>query len=239
MLFLLYLSVFYEKNRFLAYISTCVLLCWVPDEYFSTNTFNVARKHEHPSVAMLWNLVKMIYKSTPQKKQPVNNLLTQTSNQSSSEQSAITRGGSFGTAGIAMLNGSNGNVTVNHVGSGENISSNEEVLNDSNEIGSITVPKVPIPDIEVEIFDDSLVQNGLDCRNLRDGFLYTGPHDNFVKDFPMCSSSLINHELMHSHYRNHRTEMERKIVETSPPPEQSFLQGKLSDIWRSFKVRCL
>ncbi|KAL7014207.1 hypothetical protein ACKWTF_015799 [Chironomus riparius] len=187
----------------------------------------VARKYGRPNVAMLWNLVKMIYKSTPQKKQAVNNLLTQTSNQSSSEQSAITRGGSFGTAGLAILNGSNGNVTANHVGSGENISSNDEILNDSNEIGLITVPKVPVPDIEVEIFDDGMAQNELDCRNLRNGFLYTGPHDNFVKDFPMCSSSLINHELMHSHYRNHRSEMEREVIETSPPPEQSFLQGEL------------
>lgn len=185
---------------------------------------HVARRNGRPNVAMLWNLVKMVFKSAPQKKQTVNNLLTQISNQSSSEQSAITRGGSFGTAGLAILNGSNGNMTGNQIGSGENISSNDEILNDSNEIGSITVPKVPIPDLEVEIFDDSGTQNSVDCRNLRNGFLFTGPHDNFVKELPMCSSSLINHELMH--YKSHRTEMEREMIETSPPPEQSFLQGK-------------
>jgi hypothetical protein len=84
--------------------------------------------------------------------------------------------------------------------------------------------QVPIPDPEVEIFDDGVTQNMIDCKNLRNGFLFTGPHDDLVKDFPVCSSSLINHELMH--YRNHRNELEREVIETSPPPEQSFLQGE-------------
>jgi WD repeat-containing protein 24 len=191
-------------------------------------------------VSMLWNLVKIIYKSMPPKKQVVShNLITQTSNQSSSGQSAITRGGSFGTAGLSILNGSNG-PQANPVGSGENISSTDEILNDSNEI--ITVPKIPIPDLEVEIYDENMTQNAIDCKNLRNGFLYTGPHDSFVKDFPICSSSLLNHELMHQHYRNHRNEMEREMIETSPPPDApSFLSVTMPDEtviqhWKPYQV---
>lgn len=189
-------------------------------EFLAMLDFNasVAKKHGRANVAMLWNLVKMIYKTAPSKQRHVNHLTSQISNQSSSGVSGITRAsGSFGTSGLGMMssNGaSNNNIhpDVEHANDG---SSNDDLLDPVETSGAITVPKVSIPDLEVEVFDENMNHNSIDSQNLRNGFLYTGPHDNMIKDLPACSSSLINHDLTHAHYRNHRNEMEREI-ETSP-----------------------
>lgn len=184
---------------------------------------NVARVHGRANVSMLWNLVKMIFKTAPSKRQ-VNHLTSQTSNQSSSGLSGITRAsGSFGTSGIGMTTSNNASSNNIHPdGSFENPaqsifggSLNDDLLETIDQNGAITIPKVSIPDLEVEVFDENMNHNSIDSHHLRNGFLYTGPHDNHIKDFPACSSSLINHDLTHAHYRNNRSEMVREI-ETSP-----------------------
>lgn len=88
---------------------------------------------------MLWNLVKMVYKTLPPRPKTVNNFTSQTSNQSSSNLSGITRGGSFGTAGLA--NNSN-----SKIGSKENISTDENL---AEEISSLSIAKMTTPDYEV------------------------------------------------------------------------------------------
>lgn len=88
---------------------------------------------------MLWNLVKMVYKTLPPRPKTVNNFTSQTSNQSSSNLSGITRGGSFGTAGLA--NNSN-----SKIGSKENISTDENLVE---EIASLSIAKMTTPDYEV------------------------------------------------------------------------------------------
>lgn len=185
---------------------------------------NVAKTHGRLNVSMLWSLVKMIYKTAPMKRHHVNNFTTQTSNQSSSALSGITRAsGSFGTSGIGMMssnNASNSNIhpdgtTDNPAQSIFNGSSNDELIEVTEQSGVITIPKVSIPDLEVEVFDENMNHNSIDSLHLRKGFLFTGPHDNLIKDLPACSSSIINHDLTHAHYKNHRSELERE-VETSP-----------------------
>lgn len=185
---------------------------------------NVAKKHGRANVAMLWNLVKMIYKTAPLKRNHVNHLTSQTSNQSSSALSGITRAsGSFGTSGIGMMS-SNGasNNNIHPEGGGDHPaqslfggSSNDDLLEQTDQNGGITIPKVSVPDLEVEVFDENMNHNSIDSLHLRNGFLYTGPHDNVIKELPACSSSLINHDLAHAQYKNHRNEVEREI-ETSP-----------------------
>lgn len=185
---------------------------------------NVAKKHGRANVAMLWNLVKMIYKTAPLKRNHVNHLTSQTSNQSSSALSGITRAsGSFGTSGIGMMS-SNGasNNNIHPEGGGDHPaqslfggSSNDDLLEQTDQNGGITIPKVSVPDLEVEVFDENMNHNSIDSLHLRNGFLYTGPHDNVIKELPACSSSLINHDLAHAQYKNHRSEVEREI-ETSP-----------------------
>lgn len=186
---------------------------------------NVAKKHGRGNVSMLWNLVKMVYKTAPPKRQhQVNYLTSQISNQSSSAQSGITRAsGSFGNAGLGMVSshaassnnihpdGSNDHPVQNVGGS----SMHDDLIDQSDQNGVITVPKVSIPDLEVEVFDENMNHNTIDSHNLRNGFLYTGPHDNHIKELPNCSSSMINHDLTHSQYKTNRSEMEREI-ETSP-----------------------
>lgn len=180
---------------------------------------NVARKHGRSNVSMLWNLVKMIYKTAPTRSH-VNHLTSQTSNQSSSGLSAITRAsGSFGTAGLG-LNSSHGASSNNIQPDGQseqaqllNGSSNDDLLDPDQ--GPITIPKVAVPDLEVEVFDENMNHNSIDSLNLRNGFLYTGPHDNMIKEFPVCPSSIINHDLTDAHSRHKRSEMERDS-ETSP-----------------------
>lgn len=182
---------------------------------------NVARKHGRSNVSMLWNLVKMIYKTAPIKRH-VNHLSSQTSNQSSSALSGITRAsGSFGTAGLGLTSshGASSN-NIHPDGQSEhqaqllNGSSNDDLL-DTMEQGAITIPKVAVPDLEVEVFDENMNHNSIDSLNLRNGFLYTGPHDNLIKEFPVCPSSIINHDLTDAHSRHNRSEQERD-VETSP-----------------------
>lgn len=183
---------------------------------------NVAKKLGRGNVSMLWNLVKMVYKTAPTKRhQHVNYLTSQTSNQSSSALSGITRAsGSFGNAGLGMIS--------SHAASSNNIhpddhqnqsifggSSNDDLLDQSDQTGTITVPKVSIPDLEVEVFDENMNHNTIDSHHLRNGFLYTGPHDNVIKDLPNCSSSIINHDLTHASYKSSQNEIEREI-ETSP-----------------------
>lgn len=100
--------------------------------------------------------------------------------------------------------------------SAQNMPSNDDLLDLLDlQGGAIIVPKVSVPDLEVEVFDENMNHNSIDSHHLRNGFLYTGPHDNMIKDLPACSSSLINHDLTHAHHKNHRNEMEREI-ETSP-----------------------
>lgn len=182
---------------------------------------SVAKKHGRANVAMLWNLVKMIYKTAPSKQRyQVNHLTSQVSNQSSSALSGITRAsGSFGTSGLAMMSSvSASNNNIHPEGAGDQVPNgvaSEDQLESTDQGGGIVVPKVAIPDLEVEVFDENMNHNNIDHVHLRNGFLYTGPHDNMIKDLPACSSSLINHDLTHAHYRNHRNEMEREI-ETSP-----------------------
>ncbi|KAG5666801.1 hypothetical protein PVAND_014811 [Polypedilum vanderplanki] len=174
---------------------------------------NVARKYGRPNVSMLWNLVKMIYRSTPLREPTSNpslnvvNFTTQNSNDSS-----ISRVGSFGTSGLTTNENNNINI-LDQIGSRENISSTDELLNDPNEF---QIPKAIVSsDLEVEVFNDGesqVHQNAIDSKHLRNGFLFTGPaHD---KEFPMvmCSSSLINHELMHYNH-NRSKEMEMMIAD--------------------------
>jgi WD repeat-containing protein 24 len=208
----------------------------------------VARKHGRANVAMLWNLVKMIYKTAPSKRNQMNYLTSQISNQSSSGVSGITRAsGSFGTSGIGMMSSNGASNSNIHHGSGDHAaqslfggSSNDDLLDTNEQSGAITIPKVAIPDLEVEVFDENMNHNSIDSINLRNGFLYTGPHDNLIKDLPACSSSLINHDLTHAHYRN-RNEMERE-VETSPPPEPPCLlnspppEALEIQFWKPFQV---
>ena len=99
----------------------------------------VARKFGRPNVAMLWNLVKMAYKTLPPLPKIVNNFTSQTSNQSSSNVSGITRGGSFGTAGL--VNNSN-----SKIGSKENVSVDENLVDD---VGGL---KIVNSDFEVRKF---------------------------------------------------------------------------------------
>jgi hypothetical protein len=98
-----------------------------------------------------------------------------------------------------------------------NGTSNDDLLDTMEQGGAITIPKVAVPDLEVEVFDENMNMhnNSIDSLNLRNGFLYTGPHDNLIKEFPACSSSIINHDLTDAHNRNNRNELERE-VETSP-----------------------
>lgn len=122
---------------------------------------NVAKKHGRSNVAMLWNLVKMVYKTAPSKRQHVNYLTTQNSNQSSSGLSGITRAsGSFGTAGIGMVSSNGASITNIHPdGAGDHPvqgnfggSSNDDLLDTSDQNGIITVPpKIAVPDLEVEV----------------------------------------------------------------------------------------
>lgn len=190
---------------------------------------NVARVHGRGNVSMLWNLVKMVYKTAPSKLNQVNHLSSQVSNQSSSGLSALTRAsGSFGTAGIGMMSShgaSNNNIhpdglLENPAQSVFGGSSNDDFLDTIDQNGAITVPKVLIPDLEVEVFDENMNHNSIDSLHLRNGFLYTGPHDNVIKELPACSSSLITHDLTHTQYKNGRNEIEREI-ETSPVSETS------------------
>lgn len=179
---------------------------------------SVARKHGRANVSMLWNLVKMIYKTAPMKRHHVNHLTSQISNQSSSGLSGITRAsGSFGTSGLGMMS-SNGasSHNIHPDGSADQLfgGASDDLAENLEQSGAITIPKVAIPDLEVEVFDENMNHNSIDSLHLRNGFLYTGPHDNHIKDLPTCASSL-NHDLTHAHYRNHRSEMEREI-ETSP-----------------------
>lgn len=184
---------------------------------------NVAKRHGRANVAMLWNLVKMIYKTAPLKRNHVNHLTSQTSNQSSSALSGITRAsGSFGTSGLGMMasNASNNNIHLD--GSGDHAaqnlfggSSNDDLIEPIELNGGILIPKVSVSDLEVEVCDESMNYNRIDSHHLRNGFLYTGPHDNVIKELPACSSSVINHDLTHAHYKNHRNEIVRE-VETSP-----------------------
>ena len=181
---------------------------------------NIAKKHGRGNVSMLWNLVKMVYKTAPSKRHQVNHLTSQVSNQSSSGLSGITRAsGSFGNAGIGLS--SSHRASANNIdSSGDHAvpiferSSNDDLL-DTTETGNITVPKVASVDLEVEIFDENMNHNSINSVHLRNGFLYTGPHDNVIKDLPACSSSVINHDLTHAHYKHNRSEMEREL-ETSP-----------------------
>lgn len=186
---------------------------------------NVARAHGRGNVSMLWNLVKMVYKTAPLKRHHVvNHLSSQVSNQSSSGLSALTRAsGSFGTAGIGMMSSHGAsNNNIHHDGLLENPaqsvfggSSTDDLLDTSDQNGTITIPKVLIPDLEVEVFDENMNHNSIDSLHLRNGFLYTGPHDNVIKELPACSSSLINHDLTHAQYKNNKNEIEREL-ETSP-----------------------
>lgn len=99
----------------------------------------VARKYGRPNVSMLWSLVKMVYKTLPARPKVINNFTSQVSNQSSSNLSGITRGGSFGTAGLA--NNSN-----SKLGSRENISTDENL---ADELGSLSIAKMATSDFEV------------------------------------------------------------------------------------------
>lgn len=187
---------------------------------------NVAKKHGRANVAILWNLVKTVYKTAPPKQRPhMTHLTSQNSNQSSSALSGLTRAsGSFGNAGLTngMITGHNvSSSTINPENSSEQVqtnlngSSNDDLL--ENLEGFITIPKVAGPDLEVEVLDESVSHQGddIDSIQLRNGFLYMGPHENFTKDFPACSSSAINHDLTNAHHRHHRSEVERES-ETSP-----------------------
>lgn len=186
---------------------------------------NVARTHGRGNVAMLWNLVKMVYKTAPTKRHQVNHLSSQVSNQSSSGLSALTRAsGSFGTSGIGMMSSHaasnnaiypDGSLEVPVQNSFGGTLNGDELLDSTDQSGAIIVPKVLIPDLEVEVFDENMNHNSIDSLHLRNGFLYTGPHDNVIKELPACSSSIINHDLAHAQYRNHRNEIEREL-ETSP-----------------------
>jgi hypothetical protein len=84
----------------------------------------------------------MVYKTLPPRPKTVNNFTSQTSNQSSSNLSGITRGGSFGTAGLA--NNSN-----SKIGSKENISTDE---NFAEEVGTLSIAKMTTSDFEVRNF---------------------------------------------------------------------------------------
>lgn len=179
---------------------------------------NIAKKHGRGNVSMLWNLVKMAYKTVPLKRTHVSHLISQNSNQSSSALSGITRAsGSFGNAGIGNLS-ANGVSNLNNIhpdGSGDHPA--QSIFGGSTndldtESTGITIPKVSISDLEVEVFDENVNHNSINSLHLRNGFLYTGPHDNVIKDLPACSSSAINHDLTHAHYRS---EIVREI-ETSP-----------------------
>lgn len=184
---------------------------------------NVAKNHGRGNVSMLWNLVKMVYKTAPLKRHAVTHLTSQISNQSSSALSGITRAsGSFGTAGLGMMSSHGASTNNIHPdGSGDQVqnllngSANDESQTEVLETGGITVPRVAIPDLEVEVFDENMNHNSINSLHLRNGFLYTGPHDNVIKELPACSSSAINHDLTHAQYKNNRSEMEREI-ETSP-----------------------
>lgn len=189
---------------------------------------NVAKKHGRANVAILWNFVKMIYKTAPPKQRPhITHLTSQNSNQSSSAQSGLTRAsGSFGNAGIVAGLVSSNNASSNTINPDNSIeqvqvtlngSANDDLLESSE--NCIIVPKVAqIPDLEVEVFDDENIHGigtDIDSLQLRNGFLFTGPHDSFIKEFPACSSSAINHDLTNSQHRYHRSEVERES-ETSP-----------------------
>lgn len=221
---------------------------------------NVARKYGRLNVSVLWNMVKMIYKTMPLKESkkgmtgPIksnNRLSAQNSNQSSAGlQNGINlrRSGSFGTSGLGIstaVNGSSNNINPD----GNDLqsqsifggSSNDDLLDAIEPSGFIQMPKVPIPDldVDVEVYDENN-RPSIDSKKLRNGFLYTGPHDHLIKDsLPACSSSLINHELSHQHYRNHRHEMERE-QETSPdldPPSiLSVPENVEIQLWQPFQV---
>lgn len=185
---------------------------------------NVAKMHGRANVAILWNLVRTIYKTAPPKQRPhMTHLTSQNSNQSSSALSGLTRAsGSFGNAGNAAgmitshkvsSNAINPENSSEQIQTNLNGSSNDDLLDE----GPITVPTVIIPDLEVEVLDENVSHQGIDIDSiqLRNGFLFKGPHDSFIKDFPACSSSAINHDLTNAHHRYYRSEVERES-ETSP-----------------------
>lgn len=188
---------------------------------------SVAKKHGRANVAILWNFVKMIYKTAPPIRRPhMTHLTSQNSNQSSSALSGLTRAsGSFGNAGIVAGLTSN-NASSNAINPENSLEQIQMTLNGSanddlmeNAEGCIMVPKVAIPDLEVEVLDENInhgVGGDIDSLQLRNGFLFTGgQHDSFIKDFPACSSSAINHDLTNAQHRYHRSELERES-ETSP-----------------------
>lgn len=86
----------------------------------------------------------MVYKTLPPRPKVVNNFISQTSNQSSSNLSGITRLGSFGTNGL--VNNSN-----SKLGSRENISTDENL---AEEIGSLSIAKMTTSDFEVIPFSN-------------------------------------------------------------------------------------
>lgn len=192
-------------------------------EFLENLDHNAKVASKRPSISMLWGLVKNAYnfhKSIPPRPTHYN---TQNSNQSND-----------------LINIS-GSALINHPVSSENISTHEETTNESNEIVATnwTTPKVATSDFEVEVYDENLIQNQVDSKQLRSGFLFTGPHNDFIKDFPMCSSSVLSHELM-KNYQNDQLESQ-EVAENGDNVIHSFLstpgyEMTQIQIWKPFQV---
>ncbi|CAO1423711.1 unnamed protein product [Diamesa hyperborea] len=224
----------------------------------------IAKKYGRPNVFMLWNFVKMIYSSVASvettRDVSNNRLSAQNSNQSTNGQNGVvlTRAsGSFGQSGLGgsttntsstNLNNSDDKILINDgVQLANNLfngSAGDDVLDSNIEVNGTTPGAVVIPksldELNVGIFDETdLTIDNIDCvKNFRNGFLYKGPHDNLIKEFPACSSSLINHDFQNHAFKQMKHNEINREQETSPEPPSVLTVPELlqAPLWKPYQV---